>query len=186
MDKKANVFTIEAPNINKAFDMLISTLNASGATDIEQLKIGDCVQTHDTYDKNKEKESLKLIERFRCIDGVVDYIDLGEVGYLARSVKKINKEYTAKIETKFVVCNENQKAFKPEEENIFTDKQSAEQKASEYALKGKKSCVRKIVALTEGNDIVSEFETIEKKVNKKSEGKDYTAIHRYLLFGYLE
>lgn len=190
MGAQSFIHTVEREDARQAFGQLYEDATAkygSGAYNgsINTCSMGRCKKSYDVYSEKNEREAYEYIRAMSNGEKwYAHYIDLGVAYYLVRTVKKVNKEYTAKYRQKFVVVDyDNKILFKAD------TKPDADKKATELRLKGKPVMVRKMQTLLSGNDVVAEFKVEEKRQRtkpklKQADNRVVIPIHKYVFFGW--
>lgn len=190
MGAQSFIHTIECEDARKGFELLYENAtaqygNGSYNGSINTCSMGHCEKAYAVYSDKNEREAYEYI---RAIDNgekwFAHYIDLGVAYYLVRTVKKANKEYTAKYKQKFVVERYDGKMLYAADTKPVADK-----KAMELRLKGEAVMVKKTQVRLSGNDVVSEFNVEEKRQRtkpklKQADNRVVIPIHRYIFFGW--
>lgn len=190
MGAQSFIHTVESGNARGGFFKLYDDATmryGSGSYNgsINTCDMGRCKKSYAVYSEKNEKEAYKYIDSVRNGEKwTADYIDLGVAYYLIRTVKKVNKEYTAVYRQKFVVIDYNGKIL-----HTADTKPDADKKAIELRLNGSDVMVRKMQVKLSGNDVVAEFKVEEKRQKtkpklKQADNRVVIPIHKYIFYGW--
>lgn len=190
MGAQSFIHTIESESARNGFvtlteDATMRYGNGAYNGSINTCSMGRCKRSYDVYSEKNEREAYRYIESVQNGEKwYADYIDLGVAYYLIRTVKKVNKEYTAVYRQKFVVVDYDGKML-----HTADTKPEADKKAIELRLQGKPVMVKKMQVKLSGNDVVAEFKVEEKRQKtkpnlKQADNRVVIPIHKYIFFGW--
>lgn len=184
--------TIEAYSPQQAFQMLYDDAVYERGNDpysgtIATCGLGSCQKTFSTYKPENIEEANAIINRLEYGQKWrADFIDLGVVETQEITVKKNVKPYTADYKFLYgVYFSHTDKLVSSRA--TFKTKGEADNHAIALTLDGKDVQVRRRPVNQKGNDVVSTFEIIQKKTNKRTTKKKNTVIkekHKYIFFGW--
>ena len=190
MGAQSFIHTAYAETAGKAFDELYNDAVTRHGNDsyngtISTCSMGRCIKTFASPTKTNEQAARKLIEeRDNGEKWTAHYIDMGIDHYIIRTVKKNNKDYTAKYKQKFAVVGE----FSGKVLKTYDTKPPADKEAIRLALDGKDVVVKKMMIKLSGNDTVASFSVETKRMDKCSlkntDKRKVVPIHKYIFFGW--
>lgn len=196
MGSESFVLKAEGADVGSVFDFLVEEYTYNNGHDayngtIATCTLGYCRKAFETYDKDNEIIARQIIkEHSGGTKWRADYIDLGIVYYDEIKVTKTPRKYDAKYETRIGVFDEyGTKLVKSDAHFDIKSKSDAENFAINYAKeKGIGVVVKKFKRKISGNDILSEFTTTIKKLDKKpkriKKDANIVPIHAYMFYGY--